>query len=167
MRRTAIAVIGSSRATAQEIVWAEEVGRLLAERGAVLICGGLGGVMEAACRGAKSAGGFTVGILPQAERDAGNDFLDVAIATGMGYARNAAVAWSGDAAIAIGGSSGTLSEIAYATVKRVPVISLGSWRLDERPLSHGLKPLIVDTPAEAVAKALELAGMPRKAGAKE
>ncbi len=167
MRKTAVSVIGGSSADARELAWAEEVGRLLAGRGVVLICGGLGGVMEAACRGAKSAGGLTVGILPQAERDAGNAFLDVAVATGMGYARNAAVAYSGDACIAIGGSSGTLSEIAYATVKRVPVVSLGSWRLDERELSHGMKPLIAETPADAVAQALELAGMPRKAGEKE
>ena len=167
MRRTAISVIGSSRATAQELAWAEEVGRLLARRGVVLISGGLGGVMEAACRGAKSAGGLTVGVLPTAERDGGNHYLDVAIATGMGYARNAAVAYSGDACIAIGGSSGTLSEIAYATVRRVPVVSLGSWHLDERELSHGMKPVVVETPAEAVEKALQLAGMPRKAGAKE
>ncbi len=158
MRKVTISVIGASRASAQEIAWAEEVGRLLAEHGVALVCGGLGGVMEAACRGAKSAGGLTVGVLPVAERDGGNDFLDVAIATGMGYARNAAVAYSGDACIAIGGNSGTLSEIAYATVRRVPVVSLGSWMLEERELSHGMKPVPAHTPAEAVTKALELAG---------
>lgn len=157
MRKLTIAVIGGSSASREELAWAEEVGRLLAARGAVLVCGGLGGVMEAACRGAQGAGGLTVGILPAAERDGGNAFLDVAIATGMGYARNAAVAYSGDACIAIGGSSGTLSEIAYATVKRVPVVSLGSWVLDERPLSHGMKPIQARTPAEAVDAAIRLA----------
>ena len=156
MRRTQVSVIGASRATPEDLARAEEVGRLLAGKGVVLVCGGLGGVMEAACRGAKSAGGLTVGILPQDDRDKGNEFLDVAIATGMGYARNASVAYSGDVCIAIGGSSGTLSEIAYATVKRVPVVSLGSWRLDERALSHGMKPVSASTPEDAVEKALSL-----------
>ncbi len=158
MRRTQVSVIGASRATPQELAWAEEVGRLLAAKGVVLVCGGLGGVMEAACRGAESAGGFTVGILPHDDRDKGNAYLDVAIATGMGYARNAAVAYSGDVCIAVGGSSGTLSEIGYATVRRVPVVSLGSWRLDERALSHGMKPVVAETPAEAVEKAMESIG---------
>jgi len=156
-RRT-VSVIGSSSATPQEAAWAEEVGRLLAENGVVLVCGGMGGVMEAACRGAKSAGGLTVGILPGASRDGGNPFLDVVIPTGMGYARNAVVAYSGEAVIAIGGSSGTLSEIAYATIRSIPVATLGSWRLKERELSHGARLISCKTPAEAVRKVLELVG---------
>jgi len=156
--RASVSVVGSSAATARESAWAEEVGRLLAQNGIVLICGGMGGVMEAACRGAKSAGGLTVGILPVANRDGGNAFLDVVIPTGMGYARNAIVVYSGEAVIAIGGSSGTLSEIAYATIKSIPVVTLGSWRLKERELSHGMCPIPARTPAEAVEKVLELVG---------
>ena len=156
MRRICVSVIGSSSATPQELAWAEEVGRLLARNNLVLICGGRGGVMEAACRGAKSADGLTVGILPVADREAGNDFLDVVIPTGIGYARNAIVAYSGHAVIAIGGSSGTLSEMAYATIRNIPVVTLGSWRLDERRLSHGSRPFPAASPAEAVEKVLEL-----------
>jgi len=149
-------VVGSSRSTPQEAAWAEEVGRLLAERDVVLVCGGLGGVMEAACRGAREAGGLTVGILPSAERTSGNRYLDIILPTGMGYARNAIVAYSGEAVIAIGGSSGTLSEIAYATVRKIPVVTLGSWRLEERELSQAARPVVVTSAAEAVEKALEL-----------
>ncbi|HUU43866.1 MAG TPA: TIGR00725 family protein [Planctomycetota bacterium] len=156
MRRRCVSVIGASSADRRALAWAEEVGRRLAENDVVLLCGGLGGVMEAACRGAKSAGGLTVGILPMADRDGGNDYLDVAVATGMGYARNAIVAYSGDAVIAIGGSSGTLSEIAYATVRRVPVVTLGSWTLTERALSHGARPVEAASPADAVDKVLEI-----------
>lgn len=151
-----MSVIGSSSATAQELAWAEEVGRLLAEADVVLVCGGMGGVMSAACRAAQSAGGLTVGILPTVDPGAGNEFLDVVIPTGMGYARNAIVAYSGQAVIAIGGSSGTLSEIAYATIRNIPVVTLGSWELSERRLSHNTRPIPAKTPAEAVAKVLEL-----------
>ena len=158
MRKPSVSVIGSSSATAKELAWAEEVGRLLARSGIVLVCGGLGGVMEAACRGAKSAGGLTVGILPMADRDAGNTYLDVAIPTGIGYAWNCIVAYSGDAVIAIGGSSGTLSEIAYATIRGVPVVTLGSWRLEERELSDGASLVPVRTAAEAVEKVLAWIG---------
>ena len=153
-----MSVIGSSSATSQEIAWAEEVGRLLAESNTVLVCGGMGGVMSAACRAAQAAGGLTVGILPSADASAGNEFLDVVIPTGMGYARNAVVVYSGRAVIAIGGSSGTLSEMAYATIRNIPVVTLGSWDLSERRLSHGVRPVAAKTPAEAVARALELAG---------
>lgn len=156
MRRLCVSVIGSSSATPREIAWAAEVGRLLAENDVVLVCGGQGGVMEAACRAAQSAGGITVGILPAPGRDAGNAFLDIVIPTGMGYARNAIVAYSGQAVIAIGGSSGTLTEIAYATIRNIPVVTLGSWELSERKLSHGARPIPATTPAEAVDKVLEM-----------
>ena len=109
-----IAVIGGSQCSAQEAQLAEEAGQELARRGAVLVCGGLGGVMEAACRGASSEGGITIGILPGDNRQAANPYVQIPIVTGMGYARNVAVVKSAQAAIAIGGSYGTLSEIAHA-----------------------------------------------------
>jgi uncharacterized protein (TIGR00725 family) len=93
----------------------------------VLVCGGLGGVMEAACRGAKDAGGTTIGILPGADRAAANPFVDVAIATGLGEARNALVVRAADAAIAVGGGYGTLSEIALALKAGKPVVGIGTW----------------------------------------
>ena len=108
---------------------AEEVGRGLAARGAVLVCGGLGGTMEAACRGAQAAGGTTVGILPGLDRGTGNPFLDVAIPTGLGEARNALVVRAADALIAVGGAFGTLSEIALALKCGTPVIGIGTWEL--------------------------------------
>jgi uncharacterized protein (TIGR00725 family) len=108
---------------------AEAVGRELAARGAVVVCGGLGGVMEAACRGAKQAGGTTVGILPGYDREAANPFVDVAIATGLGEARNALVVRAADALVAVGGSWGTLSEIALAVRGGKRVVGIGTWEL--------------------------------------
>ena len=108
---------------------AEEVGRALGERGVALVCGGLGGVMEAACRGAKGAGGATIGILPGSDRAAANGFVDVAIPTGLGEARNALVVRAADAVIAVGGGYGTLSEIALALKMGTPVIGVGTWEL--------------------------------------
>jgi uncharacterized protein (TIGR00725 family) len=116
-----VAVIGSGVEHEQR---AEEVGRLLAERGCTVVCGGLGEVMAAAARGAKSAGGTTIGILPGLERGAGNEWLDYEIVTGLGHARNLAVAASGDAVIAVGGAWGTLSEIAFAAMLGRPVVIL-------------------------------------------
>jgi uncharacterized protein (TIGR00725 family) len=125
------------------------VGRALAEAGAVVVCGGLGGVMEAACRGAKEAGGTTVGILPGHDRAEANPYVDVAIATGFGEARNALVVRAADALIAVGGEYGTLSEIALALKARKPVVGLGSWDLD---------PVVsADDAATAVRQALDLA----------
>ena len=109
---------------------AEEVGRLLARRGAVVVCGGLGGVMEAACRGASRAGGTTVGVLPGLDRGAANPFVSVAVATGLGEVRNALVVRAADALIAVGGVYGTLSEIALALKAGKPVIGLGTWEID-------------------------------------
>jgi uncharacterized protein (TIGR00725 family) len=116
-----VAVIGSGPEHEER---AEEVGRLLAERGCVLVTGGLGEVMSAAARGAKSAGGTTIGILPGEQRRGGNEWLDYEIVTGMGHARNLAVAASGDAVIAVGGAWGTLSEIALARTLGRPVVIL-------------------------------------------
>lgn len=109
---------------------AEAVGRELAARGAVVVCGGLGGVMEAACRGAKGGRGRTVGILPGTDRAAANAFVDVAIPTGLGEARNALVVRAADALIAVGGGYGTLSEIALALKAGKPVVGLDSWGID-------------------------------------
>lgn len=130
-RKIQIGVIGGRRASTKILKQAEEVGRLIAKRGAVLVCGGMGGVMEAACRGAKKAGGTTVGILPISSSDKGNTYLDVVIPTGMGLARNAIIINSVDGAVAVGGSYGTLSEMAFALQKNVPLVSLKSWDFDD------------------------------------
>jgi uncharacterized protein (TIGR00725 family) len=127
--RLYIAVIGAARASADEVDAAAVIGRALAQAGAVLVCGGLGGVMEAACRGAKEAGGTTVGILPGTDRGAANDFVDVAIPTGLGEVRNAVVVGAADAVIAVGGEFGTLSEIALALKAGTPVVGLATWEL--------------------------------------
>lgn len=125
-----IAVLGGRVESEDILKAAEEVGRLIAERGAVLVCGGMGGVMEAACKGAKSADGLTVGILPVTDAKLGNAYLDVIIPTGMGDARNAMILNSVQGAIAVGGKYGTLSEIAYALQRNLPVVSLKSWDVD-------------------------------------
>lgn len=125
-----ISVIGSSSADAASLKAAEEVGEEIARRGVVLVCGGLGGVMEAACRGAKRAGGLTVGIVPTDHHEDANDFVDIAIPTGMGYMRNFLVARTGHAVIAIDGLAGTLSEMAIAWFSDKPLVSLsnsGGW----------------------------------------
>lgn len=122
-----ISVIGASVCDAKTAALAEEVGRLIARAGAVLISGGLGGVMEASCRGAQAAGGRTLGILPGLSRDDGNPYLDYSICTGIGHARNLAVALSGDAVIAVGGEFGTLSEIGFAAKAGRRLILLVSW----------------------------------------
>jgi uncharacterized protein (TIGR00725 family) len=125
-----IAVVGPGQADQPQLAAAEAVGRELAEAGAVVVCGGLGGVMEAACRGAKDAGGTTVGILPGSDRAAANPFVDVAIPTGLGEARNALVVRAADALIAVGGGYGTLSEIALALKAGKPVVGVGTWDID-------------------------------------
>jgi uncharacterized protein (TIGR00725 family) len=109
---------------------AADVGRLVAERGAVLVCGGLGGAMEAACRGAKQAEGVTVGILPGSDRSDANPYVDVALPTGLGEARNALVVRAADVVIAIGGGYGTLSEIALALKAGKRVIGLDTWDIE-------------------------------------
>jgi uncharacterized protein (TIGR00725 family) len=128
-KKKLIAVIGASECSANEARLAEEVGSELARRGAVLVCGGLGGVMEAACKGASSNGGLTVGILPGDSRQAANLHVQIPIVTGIGYARNVAVVKSAQAVIAIGGSYGTLSEIGHALQSSIPVIGLNTWSL--------------------------------------
>ncbi len=134
--RPRIAVCGPAECAAAVYEQALATGRLLAQAGAVLLCGGLGGVMEAACRGAREAGGLTVGILPGAEAAAANPYVDLPLATGLGQARNVVLVLSAQAVIAIAGEAGTLSEIALALKAGRPVVGLGTWRLvrgDGRP----------------------------------
>ncbi len=109
---------------------AEEVGRRIAEAGAVLVCGGAGGVMAAACRGAKSAGGLTVGILPGQDRAEANPFVDIAVATGINEARNLAIIRTADVLVAVGGSYGTLSEIGFALKAGKRVVGLKTWDIE-------------------------------------
>ena len=135
---------------------AQEVGRLIAERDGIVICGGLGGVMESACRGAKSVGGWTVGIIPGVDRQAANGYVDVVIPTGFGEARNAVIVKASQAIIALPGRTGTLSEIAFALIDRKPVISLGSWKRD-LPLEMAEAIYEVEQAEEAVGLAFRLA----------
>ncbi len=155
-----MAVVGPSEADQWTAAAAEQVGRLLGARGAVLLCGGLGGAMEAACRGAKEAGGTTVGILPGADRAAANPYVDLAVATGLGEARNAVVARCADVLIAVGGAYGTLSEIALALRAGKPVVGLDTWELARggRAVTDIAR---ADTPEEAVELALRAAGADR------
>jgi len=152
-----ITVIGASDSSAEETTLAEEVGRELARRGVTLICGGLEGVMEAACRGANSLGGVTIGILPGNSRKDANAYVQIPIVTGMGYSRNVIVAKSGQAVIAIGGSYGTLSEIAYALQSGTPVIGLGTWSLARGGVTES-SIIVALNPVDAVEKALGLIG---------
>jgi uncharacterized protein (TIGR00725 family) len=151
-----IAVIGGGQCTKKEAKMAEEVGRELARRGAVLVCGGLGGVMEAACRGAGAEGGTTIGILPGDDSRAANPHVQIPIATGLGYARNIAVVKSAGAVIAVGGSYGTLSEISHALQNGTPVIGINTWTIS-RNGKEDSSIIPAQSPTEAVAKALELA----------
>jgi len=124
-------------------------------RGAILVCGGLGGVMEAACKGAQSEGGVTIGILPGENRQAANPYVQIPIVTGIGYARNVAVVKSAQAVIAIGGSYGTLSEIGHALRSGIPVIGLNTWSLSRNGQQDN-SIILAQNPTEAVNKALNL-----------
>ncbi len=151
-----IAVIGGSQCSPQEARLAEEVGRELARQGVILVCGGLGGVMEAACKGASSQGGVTIGILPGENRQAANPYIQIPIVTGIGYARNITVVKSAQAVIAIGGNYGTLSEISHALQSGIPVIGLNTWSLS-RNSKQDNSIILAQNPTEAVNKALSLA----------
>jgi uncharacterized protein (TIGR00725 family) len=158
-----ISVVGGDRASGEALALAEEVGRELAIRGCALVCGGHGGVMEAACRGARSEGGHTIGILPTQDRSGMNAYVEFPIVTGLGYARNALVVLSGEAIIAIEGSYGTLSEMALALAYHKPVISLGSWTFSRE--GHEPPPVIEATDArDAVEKAMAAARTVKEAG---
>jgi len=151
-----IAVIGDSSCSPEQAELAETVGELLAQRGATIICGGLSGVMEAVCRGAKSSGGLTVGVLPGEDASMANQWVDIPIVTGVGYARNMAVVKSAQAVIAIGGGYGTLSEIAYALKSNIAVVGLNTWSLSLN--GQALDAVIrISNPTEAVDKAVAVA----------
>lgn len=150
-----VAVVGAGIADAEETRIAEEVGRLIAMRGAIVVCGGMTGVMEAACRGAKSAGGTTVGILPGPRRSDANDFVDIAIPTGLGEMRNPLVVRSADVVIAVAGEFGTLSEIAFALKTGTPVVGVRTWEL-VRSGSVVEAFSVAGTAADAVERAFEL-----------
>jgi uncharacterized protein (TIGR00725 family) len=127
MIRKVIGVIGAGNANKSIYKIAEEVGRLIAKKDAILVCGGLGGVMEASAKGAKSEGGITVGILPQNNKDHANQYIDIPVASGFGEGRNVIITRTADALIAIAGEYGTLSEIAFALKMGKPVIGINTW----------------------------------------
>ena len=151
MKIARIGVIGSGRCSREVYQLAEQVGEGIARRGAILICGGLGGVMEGACKGAKAAGGTTVGILPGARPDDANPYVDIPIATGLSLARNLLVVRSSQAVIAIEGGYGTLSEIAFSLQLGVPVIGL-------KTTYHDRQMIRADAPVDAVERAFAAIG---------
>jgi uncharacterized protein (TIGR00725 family) len=153
-----VAVIGSAVCDDQITALAREVGREIARRGAVLVCGGRGGVMEAACQGAKEEDGTTVGILPGTDRLEANPYVDLPVVTGLGEARNAVVVRTADVVIAVSGGYGTLSEIGLALKMGRPVVGLGTWQLSQQ--GEPVKAVVqASTPANAVALALSLADL--------
>ncbi|MFC1570251.1 TIGR00725 family protein [Candidatus Omnitrophota bacterium] len=131
-----VSVIGGHECDGPTSELAEKVGEVIASSGAVVMTGGLGGIMEAASRGAKKSGGETVGIIPGEDKDAANAFCDIIITTGMGYSRNTLVAGSADLLVALPGKYGTLSEIAFALNSKKPVYGFGTWNI---PGVEGLK----------------------------
>lgn len=152
-----VAVCGPDPAPPEVATQAEEVGRLLARAGATLVCGGLGGTMEAAARGVAAENGVSVGILPGDNRSAANQHLSVSLPTGMGEMRNVLIIRAADAVIAVAGEFGTLSEIAFALKTGVPVVGLGTWELS-KPGRMVPDPIVrASTPEEAVGHALRLA----------
>jgi uncharacterized protein (TIGR00725 family) len=154
-----ISVIGGEACGPEALEIAERVGCEIAERGATLVCGGRGGVMEAACRGAREAGGHTIGIMPGRGRQDSppNPYVEFPIFTGMGFARNVIVVLSADAVIAIDGSYGTLSEIAYALINDLPVVGIDTWDFNYDGFNGHEKIVRLTDATEAVAKAIELA----------
>lgn len=155
-----VTIIGSGHPTESQafiLEEAEEVGRLLAENGITIVCGGGSGVMQACCKGAKSANGHTIGVLPTHDISfaRNNNYIDTPIMTGIGFARNAMMAANGQVAIAIGGSYGTLSEIAYGLSYDIPIVGLHTWHMTD--FEGTQSPLYyVNTPKEAVEKAIAL-----------
>ncbi len=152
-----ISVIGSSNpATREHVDLAEGVGRELARRDIMVVCGGLSGIMEAVCRGAKAEGGTTIGILPGRAAAEANSYVDIPIVTSMGYSRNVIVVHTGEAVIAVGGAFGTLSEIGHALGDGIPVIGLKTWPLTMNGDGVDIEGAIIqaDDPADAVDKAL-------------
>ena len=153
-----IAVIGGDSPSPDVLPNAEAVGKEVASRGHTLVCGGRGGVMEAACKGAREAGGHTIGILPGPDTSGANEYVEFAIATNMGFARNAIIALTADVLIAIDGSYGTLSEIAMALGYGKPVVGLDTWRLTPGSGVEDDRILRAESPAQAVERAIAAAG---------
>lgn len=150
-----IAVIGPHQCSEEYYQQGFEVGQHIAQAGAILVCGGGSGMMEAAAKGAKSAGGTTVGILPGSHTGEANPFIDVALPTGLGHFRNVLVPRSADAVIAVHGAYGTLSELAFALLQGIPIVGLHTWQLmRDGEKDRGV--VEVETPEEAVRKAIEL-----------
>lgn len=152
MRKKCIAVIGISQCSFREQKLAKEVGKLIAKKGAILITGGLGGIMKYASKGAHKAGGLVIGVLPTSNANDANPYVDIAIVTGLGDARNVIIVSTADAIIAIGGGFGTLSEIAFALKRDKPLIGLGTWKLDEARLDNA-KIIMANDAKDAVEKA--------------
>ena len=155
IREVIVAVIGTRQPSPEESKLAEEVGRELAKNGVALICGGLGGVMADACRGARAEGGLTIGVIPGDDRKSANSYVQIPIVTGIGYARNVIIVKSAQAVIAVGGGYGTLTEIGYALDGKIPVIGLGTWKISR---NNQLDKSIIRArnAKEAVNKALKL-----------
>ena len=155
IREVIVAVIGTRQPSPEESKLAEEVGRELAKNGVALICGGLGGVMADACRGAHAEGGLTIGVIPGDDRKSANSYVQIPIVTGIGYARNVIIVKSAQAVIAVGGGYGTLTEIGYALDGKIPVIGLGTWKISR---NNQLDKSIIRArnAKEAVNKALKL-----------
>ena len=149
-RKPVIAVVGAGKCSKKLRDMASEVGKYVAENGGVIVCGGMGGIMEGAARGAHEAGGLTVGILPTDSKDDANDYIDIVVPTGFGEARNIMVVRAADAVVAFPGKYGTLSEMAFALHAGKPVISINAWRLTDE--IHQ-----VSTPEEAAELAMKLA----------
>jgi len=149
-RKPVIAVVGANKCSKKLRDMAAEVGRYVAENGGVIVCGGLGGIMEGAARGAREAGGLTIGFLPSANKDDANDCVDIVIPTGMGEARNLLVVKAADVVVAFPGKYGTLSEMAFALQMGKPLISVNAWNLGDEVRQ-------AETPVEAAKLAMELA----------
>lgn len=149
-------VIGDAFCSTEIAKIAEEVGENIAKKGGIIICGGLGGVMEAACRGAKKNNGLTIGVLPGFRKKEANLYIDIPILTGMDQGRNVIIIRSADVVIAIGGGYGTLSEVAFALKLNIPIVGIKTWELSKEG-KENREIIRVDTPIEAVEKAWELA----------
>ena len=149
-RKTVIAVVGAGKCSKKLRDMAAKVGNYIAEQGGVLVCGGMGGVMEGAAKGAKEAGGVTIGVLPTDNKEDANEYIDYVIPTGFGEARNIIVVRSADAVVALPGKYGTLSEMAFALKAKKPLVSVSAWKLGEE--IHQ-----VEDPVEAAKLAMELA----------
>ena len=147
-KKVFVGVIGAGKCSKKIFTLAEEVGKEIAKSGAILVCGGLGGVMEGAAKGAKEAKGITIGILPGVSKEEANPYIDIPIITGIGEGRNLMVIRSSDAIIALPGKYGTLSELSFAIKLEKPVVGISTWDISERITK-------TDDPAEAVKLALE------------